>query len=165
MTFHIAPAEPADLDGLIASAAALFAEDGGTRDPYMDTSWPERSGAPYYRAIIDQDDALALLAFDNPQKSRVIGHLTGRVGAPNEVRSGVRVATLMSLRVDAAHRRQGVAGALVAAFFEWAEQQGADETAVTAYASNADAIAFYHRMGFADYDLTLHRNVRRATPR
>jgi GNAT superfamily N-acetyltransferase len=165
MTAFVAPARPDDVDALVASAAALFAEDGGVRDPNMDVGWPLRDGAPFYRSLIGNDRAVALLAFPNPQRAQVIGHLTGTVAEPNAVRSGVRMATLQSLRVDAAHRRSGVAAALVAAFDRWALEHGADEIVVTAYASNANALAFYRRNGFADFEITLRRNPSPANPR
>ena len=49
----------------------------------------------------------------------------------------------------------GVGAALVAEFFEWARARGAQRAAVTAYAANDRAIAFYARNGFQPRSLHL----------
>lgn len=156
MTVTITPARPEDVDELIASAAALFAEDGGTRDRYMDTGWPQRAGRPYYAGLIEGADTLALLARDG---TRVVGHLTGGLSEPAEVRSWVRAAQLISLRIAETHRRHGVAGRLIAAFVDWAREHGADELKVVAYATNEGALTTYRRYGFTDFEITLRRDA------
>lgn len=67
----------------------------------------------------------------------------------------VKVATLVSMYVQPAYRRGQVGGRLVSEFFAWAKQVGAGQAEVTAYSSNAEAIRFYERNGFASQSVTL----------
>ena len=138
---------------LVASVGALFAEDGGRHDPRMDTDWPRRDGAAYYRDLLDDDATLLLLARVDGETA---GHLVGRLRA-SELRPGVRTAVLESMRVGEKCRRTGVGSALVAEFTAWAENSNATEFKVTAFAANEKAIAFYRSHGFTPYELTLRR--------
>lgn len=147
----IRPARAADLDGLVASSSALFAEDAGTRDPGVDITWPREHGREVFAAGLD-DPARLLLVAD--RDGEVVGHLTGRVADGTDVRPA-RVAELMSLYVRAAHRRERLGSRLVEAFRGWARAEGATLAEVSAYAANGDAIRFYEREGFAPKTVTL----------
>ena len=46
-------ARPEDIPALVASSAALFAEDAGTRDATVDVDWPLAQGAERFAAGID----------------------------------------------------------------------------------------------------------------
>jgi GNAT superfamily N-acetyltransferase len=142
---------------LITSVAGLFAEDGGQRDPYIDTGWPDRDGSHYYATLVEDDRSLCLLAYAKPDAgATVAGHLIGRMTRPNTLRPDAVVAVLESMRVNPAHRREGIGTLLVDHFRKWALLQGANEASVTAYAANAYAIAFYRHHGFTPFELTLH---------
>lgn len=58
-------------------------------------------------------------------------------------------AELESLVVDAPYRRQGAGSALLAACRAWAAAQGALTLRLEVRASNAAALALYHRHGFS----------------
>jgi GNAT superfamily N-acetyltransferase len=83
----------------------------------------------------------------------------GRLRGPNALRPGAVTADLESLRVDAGHRRAGVGRELVAAFFAWAEENGANETRVKAFAANQGALEFYRAQGFEPFEVTLRRTA------
>ncbi|MEU5398214.1 GNAT family N-acetyltransferase [Streptomyces sp. NPDC005963] len=51
--------------------------------------------------------------------------------------------------VQPAHHGGGLGTRLVEHFLAWAKEMGADLAEVIAYSSNADAIRFYERNGFA----------------
>ena len=53
MDLHIRRGNLDDLAGLVASSAALFAEDAGTRDPTLNQDWPRREGPQAFRELID----------------------------------------------------------------------------------------------------------------
>ncbi|WP_328616082.1 GNAT family N-acetyltransferase [Amycolatopsis sp. NBC_00355] len=144
---------PEEVPQLVASVAGLFAEDGGVRDPFMDTGWPAREGTAYYIDLVKDPGCLCLLAAGGG------GHLVGRLCRPNPLRPGAVTAELESLRVDPGHRRAGVGGELVAAFFAWAAESGANETRVKAFAANRGALEFYRAQGFEPFDITLRRTA------
>jgi ribosomal protein S18 acetylase RimI-like enzyme len=58
-------------------------------------------------------------------------------------------AELEGVFVDRAHRRQGIGSALVAACMAWAANAGAATVRLEVRASNAAALALYHRYGFS----------------
>ncbi|KAF5999714.1 GNAT family N-acetyltransferase [Streptomyces sp. WAC00263] len=144
-------AQPADVDGLVACSSALFAEDAGTRDPSVDVGWPREFGPERFAAGIDDPTRLLLVADCDGQ---VVGHLTGSVAEGSAMRP-VKVATLVSMYVQPTHRRGGLGARLVAQFSAWAKEAGVELAEVTAYSSNADAIRFYERNGFASQSVTL----------
>jgi ribosomal protein S18 acetylase RimI-like enzyme len=144
-------ARAADIPGLVASSAALFAEDAGTRDPAVDIDWPLRHGAELFEAGLKDPGRLLLVA---EHGGEVVGHLSGTV-ADGSARRPVKVATLASLYVRPAHRRTRTGAQLVETFMAWAKERGAEEAEVTAYATNPAAIRFYERHGFAARTLTL----------
>ncbi|MEU6372421.1 GNAT family N-acetyltransferase [Streptomyces sp. NPDC046909] len=142
-----------DIPGLVDSSAGLFAEDGGTRDASINVDWPREHGAESF-AVALEDPARLVLAVEH--QGRVVGHLMGSVTEPTAMRL-VKSATLVSIYVRPEHRRARAGADLVAEFFAWAREQGAEQTEVTAYAANTDAIRFYERAGFTPHTLTLRR--------
>ncbi|MEV5931921.1 GNAT family N-acetyltransferase [Streptomyces sp. NPDC093250] len=144
-------AEQADVKGLVACSSALFAEDAGTRDPSINIDWPREHGRQRFAAGLADPSRLLLVADCG---GKVVGHLTGVVGEASAMKP-VKVATLVSMYVQPAYRRGQVGGRLVSEFFAWAKQVGAGQAEVTAYSSNAEAIRFYERNGFASQSVTL----------
>jgi ribosomal protein S18 acetylase RimI-like enzyme len=148
----IREATPADLDAVIASAAALFAEDAGVRDPHTDTSWPAEHGHDHYGTAITDPDALCLVVESG---DRVVGHLIGRLKPLNPTRPLVVGAVLESVRVAEDQRGSGVGAALHDAFAAWARRHGVTEVTVHAYASNTAAIGFYRARGYEPMSVLL----------
>jgi GNAT superfamily N-acetyltransferase len=144
-----------DLPGLVASSTGLFAEDAGTRDDTMNIAWPAEHGAAAYTATL-ADPARTVFVAD--AGGTVVGHLTGYVSEPSDIRP-IRSATLLSMYVFPEHRSGGVGARLVDAFKQWATEQGAVRLTVTAYAANAGAIRFYQRNGFAPKSIELEMKI------
>lgn len=144
-------AQPADVSGLVACSSALFAEDAGTRDPSVYLGWPREFGPERFAAGLDDPTRLLLVADCDGE---IVGHLAGAAAEGSAMRP-VKVATLVSMYVQPAHRRGGLGARMVAQFSSWAREVGAELAEVTAYAGNADAIRFYERNGFAGHSVTL----------
>lgn len=144
-------AEHADVEGLVACSRALFAEDAGTRDPDINIDWPREHGPRRFASGIDDPDRLLLVA---DRDGEVVGHLTGLVAEASAMKP-VRVATLVSMYVQPAYRREQIGGRLVREFTVWAREKDAGLAEVTAYSSNTEAIRFYERNGFAAKSVTL----------
>ncbi|MGY4738997.1 N-acetyltransferase family protein [Streptomyces sp. ATMOS53] len=151
-TVRVARAE--DIPGLVASSVGLFAEDAGTRDPAVNADWPREHAAGAFATALEDPSRLVLVV---EHEGQVVGHLMGSLTEPSALRP-VKSATLMSLYVRPAHRRDGAGGRLVEAFLAWAAEQGAGQTEVTAYTDNTDALRFYARHGFAPRLVTLRRS-------
>ncbi len=140
----------ADIDGLVASITALFAEDS-VRDELRNPGWPQARAAGDEAENMANPDMIVLLA---ELDGSVIGHLTGGFYAASAMWSGPR-AHLISMHVMAAWRGQHVGEQLVEYFRSWAKEKGAVQLRVTAYTANTGAIRFYQRHGFAPLETTL----------
>jgi GNAT superfamily N-acetyltransferase len=150
---HVRPATAVDLDGLVASTAALFAEDGAARDALRNADWPATHGFEWCTALLADQQALVLLAVSG-SGDEVVGHLIGTFAEPSDMWTGSR-AELISMYVRGEVRGQGVGGQLVDAFVEWAKGRGAARMHVTAYATNEAALRLYASRGFAAKSITL----------
>jgi GNAT superfamily N-acetyltransferase len=155
VAISISAAGPGDVDAVVASVAGLFQEDGGRHDAFMLVDWPEREGAAHYRGIVDDPATLLVLARDG---GRVVGHLVGKLSEPSAIRTG-RFAVLESMRVAPDARGRGIGTRLVAEFFAWARESGAERASVTAFAANDGAQRFYARHGFAPHAVTFRAAV------
>jgi len=136
--------------------AALVREDAGQRDPLMDQGWPAREGHAYFTALLGDPANVGFLAEETAgDEVAAVGFVVGRMGGePNSLRP-VRRASLESMFVQPEHRSHRVGEALVQRFLEWARDQGAEQVAVSAFAANDRAIAFYRRIGFVPRSLEL----------
>ncbi|BFO18455.1 hypothetical protein SHKM778_48430 [Streptomyces sp. KM77-8] len=108
-----------DIDAFVACSSALFAEDAGTRDPSVDTDWPRLHGRQRFSAGIGDPDRLLLVA---DRDGEVVGHLTGAVAEGTLMRPG-RGASLVSMYVRPACRRQRIGERLIAQFMAWAKEK------------------------------------------
>ena len=152
-TLEIRPATPDDLAGVVASSAALFAEDAGQRDPFRNPDWPTAHGEKWCAGLLADPDAQVFVAVADDE---IVGHLVGIYQAPTAMWLVAR-AELMSMFVQDTLRGQGVGGQLVDAFTAWAGQRGAACLHVTAYAANEAALQLYRSRGFAPKSITLTR--------
>lgn len=151
---EIRTATAEDLEGVVASNAALFAEDSGTRDPLRNADWPAVHGAKWVADRLEDPDAVVLVASD----PAVVGYLVGTFSAPSDMWTVAR-AELVSMYVRESHRTQGIGTRMVDAFTEWAKGRGATRLHVTAYATNNSALHLYHSRGFTPNSITLNKDL------
>jgi GNAT superfamily N-acetyltransferase len=140
-----------DLDDLVCSCAALFAEDGAARDRFRNVNWPAVHGATWCADVLADPVNLVIVA---TAEGEVVGHLIGMYSEPSEMWTASR-AELVSMFVAEPVRGQGVGGLLVEEFITWARERGATRMHVQAYATNEAAIRLYQRHGFTPLSTTL----------
>ena len=123
---------PATADD-VAAVAAL------ERDNLGADAWSERlvadgvsGGLPTVRYLVAEVDGV------------VVGHATASIVAD--------IAELQRIAVDPAHRRTGLATALLDAVAEAARAEGADRLLLEVREDNAGALAFYRARGFVEVD-------------
>lgn len=147
----IREAVTADIAGLAASNAALFAVDGAAREPLRNPGWA-RSHAAEHVASTLADPAMLVLAAE--ADGAIVGHLTGVLLAASPMWTVPR-AELFSMHVMAPWRGQGIGSRLVGRFRAWAQDRGAAQLLVSVYTANEGALRFYQRHGFTPLDTTL----------
>lgn len=143
-----------DLDGVVASCAALFAEDAGERDPLRNTAWPATHGEQWVSALLADPHSLVLAATTG---TGVVGHLIGKLMPASEMWTAAR-AELVSMYVRPEVRGRGVAGQLIDTFVAWSHEHGAARLEVNAYAANETALRVYQRHGFQPHSILLTRS-------
>jgi GNAT superfamily N-acetyltransferase len=119
MDIDIRSAGAADVPGLAALSAALFAEDGATRDRLRHAGWPRDNGRAWIEGLLAAQDALVLVAAD--RDGNAVGHLIGQFYAISAMWTGARTG-LVSTYVAPEFRGRGVGGRLVEAFFAWSRE-------------------------------------------
>lgn len=146
MSITIRPASMDDYDAInalmrqvdqdhIAAYPELFRPVEPPRSREFIAEW---LGGAYTRLwLAEQDGAVAGLIQFDVQAARDFPLLVPR-----------RYVVIDTLVVDAAFRRQGVGQALMAAVHDWGIAQGLDEFELGVYSYNAEAQAFYERLGY-----------------
>ena len=148
-------AVPRDVAGITGLSSALFREDAGRRDPFTNQGWPKEEGEGYFTDLVTRERSLCLLA---EAYGEAVGYLAGYVGEPSTLRPVV-VAELESMYIQDGYRGLGLGERMMRGFLEWAEAEGAERAAVTAYAANEGAIRFYQRCGFQPWSTTLEKSI------
>ncbi|ADB32605.1 GCN5-related N-acetyltransferase [Kribbella flavida DSM 17836] len=149
---NVRTAIAADLDGLVSSCAALFAEDAAERDHLRNAAWPATHGAEWCTGLLADPNALVLVATTGDEE--VVGHLIGGFRPPSEMWTASR-AELVSMYVRPAVRGGGAGGRLIDGFVAWARDRGAARLEVNAYAANENALRLYERHGFRRHSVQL----------
>lgn len=155
MSIRIRPADEGDLDVIVALNHALFQEDAGQRDPFMNLDWARQEGRAHFARHLASATSCCLVA---DRRGDVVGYLVGYARSATSLTT-VPVAELESMFVLDNARCHGVGKHLVDAFLAWCRGRGTQRASVTAYAANDGAIRFYQRAGFAAKQLTLDRPV------
>lgn len=155
MTLRIREAEHDDLEVIVALNHALFQEDAGQRDPYMNLNWAQEEGHAYFARHLGSETSHCLVA---EQPGEVVGYLVGYTRQASSLRIAAE-AELESMFVRGAFRGHGAGAQLIDAFLAWCREREIQRVAVTAYAANEGAIRFYQRAGFRPANLTLKCSI------
>ncbi len=134
---HLAPGDDALFDGLLTMFGEAF-EDAAT---YGDA----RPGEAYRRELLGDPNFVALAAVAN---GAVVGGLAAYVLRKFEAERSE--AYIYDLAVDEAHRRQGVATALIEALKPIAKARGAYVIFVQADYGDDPAVALYTKLGLRE---------------
>ncbi|WP_205475273.1 ribosomal protein S18-alanine N-acetyltransferase [Nocardioides sp. SYSU D00038] len=127
MTVRLATAD--DVAAVVASEAANLGADAWSEALVVDGV---RGGLPTVTYLVAEVDG------------RVVGHAT--------VSCAGDIAELQRIAVDPAHRRRGLATALLDAALTRARAEGADRLLLEVREDNAAALSFYGARGFVEVD-------------
>ena len=145
-----------DVAAIVELNFALFQEDAGQRDPFMNLNWPREEGQAHFSGLVSGSESVCLLAV---AEDEVVGYLAGYLWDGGSLRP-LKMAELESMYVRPRSRSQGLGRRLVDEFLKWSEQKGAQRTSVTAYAANTRAIEFYRGLGFEPKSLSLEMGIK-----
>jgi ribosomal protein S18 acetylase RimI-like enzyme len=139
-----------EIDALHAELAPAYFRAGARAE----LEWRRLLGDPTAVALVAEDGEdgpgrglwglLALRVYDTPAEPTMVSH---------------RRAHLETLVVARRARRRGIGRRLVAAAADWARGQGAVEMVLTTWTGNADADAFYERLGYRVLSRVWHAQI------
>jgi aminoglycoside 6'-N-acetyltransferase I len=110
--------------------------------------WPGSSLKDLADAVAAQPDYLVLVALEGGETAG-FAEVSLRRGDANGS-DGPPVAFLEGICVDPAHRRKGIARALVGKALDWGRERGVSEFASEALLANNASHAFHRAIGFAE---------------
>ena len=148
---EIKRAKPGDLSTIQALNSQLFELEIKNFDPQLIAEWPfTAEGGGYFADAIK--NSCALIAYVD---SLAIGYLVG--SKLKLTYNKLNLAELDNMFVLQDYRKLGVGKKLINEFCDFAKQRwGTEGFRVTASAKNQAALNFYRKMGFEDFDITLH---------
>ena len=122
---------------------------------------PATRTEPEWRCLLGDSTALVLVAVDAGEETSPVGFLSLRIydtpADPTMVpRRRGHVETLI---VNARQRRRGIGRRLLATAADWARARGATEMVLTTWFGNAEADAFYERLGYRVLSRVLHAKL------
>lgn len=111
-------------------------------------------GKEYFKELITNNYVI-VAKLDN----EIVGYLAGGInekGSYEEVQYG----EIYNMFIKSTCRGNGIGEKLICNFKEYCKQNGINNLKVTASAKNKNAIEFYHRRGFEDFNLTLTMEIK-----
>ncbi len=132
----------------------LFELEYNNFDPALKVSWTfEKDGERYFKDMLNTE--VVYIALD---KDKVVGYLAGSINI-QESYVTKSLAEVDNMFVLEQYRKYGIGTKLINAFKEYCLQNRIEELKVTASAKNKNAIEFYIRNGFNEFEITLKQKV------
>lgn len=129
---------------------SLFNLEYNNYDSTLKLGWPfEKDGEEYFIDRIKNN-----LVFVAEIDEKIVGYLAGSV--LEEMSYTIETfAELDNMCIDTNYRGYGIGSKLIDEFKNYCKNLGIENIKVTAYAQNKQAINFYMKNGFQDYNTTL----------
>lgn len=122
-------------------------------DPTLNVGWTyEKVGTDYFRDMIE-NEAVFVSIIDN----EIVGYVAGSICQISYTKT--RLAELDNMFILEEYRNHGIGLKLINEFKKYCVDRGIDSVKVTASAKNKNAIAFYIKNGFEEWDITLRCKI------
>ena len=132
----------------------LFKLEKENFDPTLVKDWPmTEDGAEYFRQLIKE--SYVIVAVKNKE---IVGYLAGSINSKCSYEE-IQYAEINNMYINSEYRGLGIGKILISNFKEYCLNNGINNLIVTASAKNSNAIKFYRKNGFEDFNLTLTMNI------
>lgn len=145
-----------DLNEIVRLNFDLFKKEYKDFDKSLNLEWSNREGKEYFKDRVCQKNGFAWVAEDG---KKIVGYLCGGICDRKDYRKKAKYAELENMFISNQYRNQGLGGKLARFFIKWCKENKVNYISVTASAQNKQAIEFYRKLGFEDYDLTLEMKI------
>ena len=133
----------------------LFKLEKENYDPTLVVDWPlSKDGENYFKNLITNDYVILALVDDV-----IVGYLAGTINDKGSYEQ-IQYGEINNMLVNDKHRGSGIGKKLIDSFKDYCKENGIYNLKVVASSKNSNAINFYKKQGFNDFDITLTMNMR-----
>lgn len=132
----------------------LFELEYSNFDPALRVGWTfEQEGTKYFTNMLNNEIVYIAL-----YKNIVVGYLAGSINIQGSYVTK-SLAEIDNMFVLEEYRKYGIGTKLINTFKEYCLKNKIEELKVTASAKNANAIKFYMKNGFNEFEITLKQKI------
>ena len=143
-----------DLDTICDLNNKLFKLEKENYDPTLVKNWPlSNEGREYFTDLINNHYVIVALQDDN-----IVGYLAGSIQEKGSYEL-VQYGEVNNMLVSDSCRGMGIGKQLIDSFKEYCKKHDIHNIKVVASYKNENAIHFYHKNGFEDFNLTLTMKI------
>lgn len=143
-----------DLKKIQELNSELFIKEFREYDNSLNVKWSfEKFGENYFKDAIK--DEYVVVATDNEE---IVGYLAGSIDVEKSYNIN-KIAELDNMFIKESYRKCGVGTKLIQSFISFCNDKEISDIRVTASFKNKEAIQFYMKNGFEEFELTLRRKV------
>lgn len=155
MNIEIKRADISNLKEIQLLNHKLFELEYDNFDPTLKVGWTyEEEGTKYFSHMLDNE--IVYVAIDN---DKIVGYLAGSINIQNSYVTN-SLAEVDNMFILDEYRKYGIGSKLMNKFKEYCIQNNIEELKVTASAKNINAIEFYKKNGFCEFEITLKQKLR-----
>jgi len=138
-----------DLEKIQELNHKLFELEHEFFDSTLNVGWTyEKVGEDYFRKMINNEFVYIAIIDEE-----IVGYLAGDILSTTYTKS--KLAELDNMFIIEEYRKYGIGSMLINEFKKYCVENSIDEIKVTASAKNKNAISFYIKNGFVEWDITL----------
>lgn len=154
MNFTIKKATIDDLETIQDLNNKLFELEYNNFDPSLKIGWPyEIAGEEYFKDLIENQIIYLALA-----EKEIVGYLAGSIHVESSYNT-TSIAELDNMFILEEYRKYGLGTKLFNEFKSYCIENKIQELKVTASAKNINAIKFYQKNGFEEFETTLKMSL------
>lgn len=132
----------------------LFELEYNKFDPALKVGWTfEKDGEKYFNNMLNNE--IVYIALD---KDKVVGYLAGSINIQGSYVTK-SLAEIDNMFILEEYRKYGIGTKLISEFKSYCFKNKIEELKVTASAKNKNAIEFYMKNGFNEFEITLKQKV------
>ncbi len=155
--FLIRRANIEDFRDILRLNSDLFKKEYREYDKSLDLGWTYKDGKKYFKDRIIKKSGFVEIA---EAKGKIIGYLCGGISERKLYHKKEKYTELENMLIKNRFRGQGIGAKLTNDFINWCKKDKVNYIVVTASVQNKQAIDFYRKLGFRDYDLTLEMVIK-----
>lgn len=155
MNIEIKRADISNLKDIQDLNHQLFELEFNNFDSSLKVGWTyEKEGTDYFTEMLNNEVVYTALV-----ENKIVGYLAGSVNIQNSyVTKSLAEVDNMFILED--YRKYGIGSKLMNEFKKYCIQNNIEELKVTASAKNSNAINFYKKNGFEEFEITLKQELK-----